>query len=127
MPELSEKKIVRKAPPHRVGSILESIIGCKWSLTIYDLIEQGINRPGAVERSVQGLTAKVLGDCLRRNVELGILQRQAYPEIPPRVEYSFTPLGRKFTRVLTAVRELEAELERDGLPSSGRIDRSTRR
>ncbi|MEO6004488.1 MAG: helix-turn-helix domain-containing protein [Opitutus sp.] len=116
MPVANEKKIVRKAPPHRVGSILESIIGCKWSLTVYDLIDQGINRPGAVERSVEGLSAKVLGDCLRRNVELGILTRRAYPEIPPRVEYVFTPFGRKFTRVLAAVRELEAELERDGLP-----------
>ena len=110
-PVTNEKKISCLTPPSRAGSVLETILGCKWSLTVYALIEAGVNRPGAMERSVAGLSAKVLGACLRRNLELGILERQSFPEIPPRVEYRFTPLGRRFERVLAAVAALQAELE----------------
>jgi DNA-binding HxlR family transcriptional regulator len=111
LPASSEKKITRAVPPKRAAIMLETILGCKWSLTVYSLIGNGVNRPGAIERTVEGLTAKVLNDCLRRNVELGILERMSFPEIPPRVEYQFTPLGRRFQKVLAAVAALQAELE----------------
>ena len=106
-PVTNEKKISCLTPPSRAGSVLETILGCKWSLTVYALIEAGVNRPGAMERSVAGLSAKVLGACLRRNLELGILERQSFPEIPPRVEYAFTAFGRHFGTLLAAVRALE--------------------
>ncbi|MEN9632256.1 MAG: hypothetical protein RL077_660, partial [Verrucomicrobiota bacterium] len=51
-PATNEKKISRLTPPSRAGSVLETILGCKWSLTVYALIEAGVNRPGAMERSV---------------------------------------------------------------------------
>lgn len=91
--------------------MLETILGCKWSLTVYLLIGDGVSRPGAMERSVEGLSAKVLNACLRRNVELGILEKISFPEIPPRVEYRFTPLGHRFQKVLSAVRVFQSELE----------------
>lgn len=111
LPDSSEKKIPRAVPPKRAAIMLETVLGCKWSLTVYSLIGDGVNRPGAMERAVAGLSAKVLNDCLRRNMELGILERMSFPEIPPRVEYRFTPLGRRFERVLAAVAALQAELE----------------
>lgn len=111
LPEGSEKKITRAVPPKRAAIMLETVLGCKWSLTVYSLIGDGVNRPGAIERAVEGLSAKVLNDCLRRNVELGILERMSFPEIPPRVEYRFTPLGRRFERILAAVAALQAELD----------------
>jgi DNA-binding HxlR family transcriptional regulator len=91
--------------------MLETILGCKWSLTVYSLLGDGVNRPGAMERAVEGLSAKVLNACLRRNVELGILKKVSFPDIPPRVEYRFTPVGRRFQKVLAAVAALQAELE----------------
>ena len=111
MAPITEKKITRSLPPKRAAVILETILGCKWSLTVYSLIGDGVNRPGAMERAVEGLSAKVLNACLRRNVELGILEKLSFPEIPPRVEYQFTPLGRRFQKVLVAVNAFQAELE----------------
>lgn len=90
--------------------MVEEIVGCKWSLSILKLVRQGVNRPGAIERQVAGLTAKVLNERLRKLVAYGILHRDAYPEIPPRVEYRLTEFGESFVGVLDAVERLEEEL-----------------
>ncbi len=91
--------------------MLETVIGCKWSMTVFHLLAQGVCRPGAMERAVEGLTAKVLGACLRRLVDLGILERTAYPEVPPRVEYRVTPFGQRFLGLLEHAEALQAEWE----------------
>jgi len=52
------------APKHKfckastVAGMVESIIGCKWSLSVLQMVHQGINRPGAMERAIDGLTQK---------------------------------------------------------------------
>ena len=106
-----EKKIHRKLPPTDSARMVEVIFGCKWSLTVYQLLAQGIDRPGQMVRAVDGLSTKVLNDCLRRNVDFGILERVAYNEVPPRVEYRVTPFGQKFIRVIGAIEALQAEID----------------
>ena len=91
--------------------MVEAIYGCKWSLTVYRLLANGINRPGEMVRSVDGLTTKVLNDCLRKNLDFGIINRVAYPEIPPRVEYEITAFGTKFIRILDQIESLQGEIE----------------
>jgi len=100
----------RLISPSTVGTLVETIIGCKWSLTVYALLDEGIKRPGEMVRSVEGLTTKVLNSCLQRNVKFGILQKSSYPEIPPRVEYEITEFGRKFVDILNHIRALDQEL-----------------
>lgn len=48
-------------------------------------------------RNVEGLKTRVVNECLRKNVALGIIDRIAYKDIPPRVEYVVTPLDRKLS------------------------------
>ncbi len=91
--------------------MVESIYGCKWSLTVYQLLANGVNRPGEMVRSVEGLSTKVLNSCLRKNVEFGIIERIAYPEIPPRVEYVVTPFGKKFISILNELEKLQVAIE----------------
>ena len=91
--------------------MVESIYGCKWSLTVYQLLANGINRPGEMVRNVEGLTTKVLNECLRRNTKFGILERIAYNEIPPRVEYKVTRFGTQFIRILDELEKLQGEIE----------------
>lgn len=91
--------------------MVETIYGCKWSLTVYQLLANGIKRPGEMVRSVEGLTTKVLNECLRKNVAFGIIERIAYNEIPPRVEYVVTPFGKKFVRILNDLDKLQSEIE----------------
>jgi DNA-binding HxlR family transcriptional regulator len=57
-------------------------------------------------RSVEGLTAKVLNECLRRNIEFGIIERITYNEVPLRVEYVVTPFGSKLIRILDEIEKL---------------------
>ena len=90
--------------------MVETIYGCKWSLTVYQLLASGINRPGEMVRSVEGLTTKVLNECLRKNMDFGIIERIAYNEVPPRVEYVVTPFGIKFTRILGELEKLQDEI-----------------
>ena len=106
-----EKKIIRVSAPERSARMVETIYGCKWSLTVYRLLANGVNRPGEMVRSVDGLTTKVLNDCLRKNLDFGIINRVAYPEIPPRVEYEITAFGRKFIRILDQIESLQHEIE----------------
>lgn len=92
--------------------MVEQIYRCKWSLTVYNLLKNDIKRPGEMVRSVDGLTTKVLNQCLRRNVKFGIIKRVAYPEIPPRVEYQVTSFGKKFIRILDQIENLQEEIEK---------------
>jgi len=94
--------------------MVEAIYGCKWSLTVYQLLASGINRPGEMVRSVDGLTTKVLNECLRKNMGFGIVERVAYNEVPPRVEYVVTPFGKKFIRILDGLEKLQSEIESEG-------------
>ena len=106
-----ENFISRKSAPERAARMVETIYGCKWSLTVYQLLANGINRPGEMVRAVEGLSTKVLNECLRKNVEFGILDKVVFNELPPRVEYHVTPFGEKFLRILDELDKLQHELE----------------
>ena len=106
-----EKKFSRVSAPERSARMVETIYGCKWSLTVYRLLSSGVNRPGEMVRNVEGLTTKVLNECLRKNLDFGIIDRVAYPEVPPRVEYQITDFGRKFIRILDELEALQREIE----------------
>ena len=128
-----KKFLSRKSPPHQSARMVEAIYGCKWSLTGYQLLAHGINRPGEMVRSVEGLTTKVLNGCLRKNLEFGILEKQVFNELPPRVEYRVTPFGERFMGILEQLESLQQDLESDvadrALPNgeaSSRIERADR-
>lgn len=100
----------RKSAPQRSARMVETIYGCKWSLTVYQLLAHDINRPGEMVRNVEGLTTKVLNQCLKRNVEFGILARREFNELPPRVEYHVTDFGKKFIRILDEIELLQEQI-----------------
>ena len=91
--------------------MVEDIVGCKWSLTVLGLVRRGVNRPGAMEHAVRGLSAKVLNERLRKLQRFDILEKQSYPETPPRVEYRLTDFGRRFLSILDSIEELEKTLQ----------------
>ena len=100
--------------------MVETVFACKWSLTILHMLDEGINRPGLMVRSVEGLTTKVLNHCLAKLQEFGIIDKQVYPEVPPRVEYQITDYGRRFQKLFDVLGELEQELpEADGVCEDG--------
>lgn len=109
MPET--KKISPATSPSEVALMVESIVGCKWSLVVLQLLREGVNRPGAMERSVPGLTAKVLNERLRKMVRFGICEKVVFPVTPPHVEYQLTKFGGKFITLLQGIDRLQSELD----------------
>lgn len=93
--------------------MLESVFACKWSARILNVVAHGINRPGAITHSLDGLSTKVMNECLRRLLDLKLLERISYPEIPPRVEYSLTDLGTRFVEILEKLVALQSEFDRE--------------
>jgi DNA-binding HxlR family transcriptional regulator len=91
--------------------MVEDIIGCKWSLCVLDLVSRGVARPGAMQRSIAGLSTKVLNERLRKLLRFGLIEREVFAEVPPHVEYRLTPLGRRFEKLLAQVRDLEREMD----------------
>ena len=89
--------------------MVEDIVGCKWSLTVLELITSGVRRPGAMQKRVPGLTAKVLNERLRKLLRFGVIERDVFAEVPPRVEYRLTAFGRRFHDVLDQIAALQAE------------------
>jgi DNA-binding HxlR family transcriptional regulator len=94
----------------RVARMVEDIVGCKWSLCVLDLVSRGVARPGAMQRSIDGLSTKVLNERLRKLLRYGLIERQVFAEAPPHVEYRLTPLGRRFEKLLEQIRKLELDL-----------------
>ncbi|MFC4372784.1 winged helix-turn-helix transcriptional regulator [Nocardia halotolerans] len=70
-----------------------AVLGGAWKMTIVKHLLAGPLRYGELRRRVGEVTPRVLTRQLRELEQDGILTRHAYPEVPPRVEYSLTPTG----------------------------------
>ena len=79
------------------------LIGDKWKVLILRDLMAGPRRFGELKHSVGNVSQKVLTSQLRQMEESGLLIRTAYPEVPPRVEYALTDLGRSLKPVLDAM------------------------
>jgi len=81
-----------------------SVVGQKWKLVIMERLRERIWRFGELQRSLSGITARMLTRQLRELEADGLVLRTVYPVVPPRVDYSMTPLGRSLEPVLTGLR-----------------------
>lgn len=107
-------------PPNRITALLEDVLGCKWSWSVLRAVHSGTTRPGQLEKSIPGISTKVLNERLRKLVAHGVFEKTEFPEVPPRVEYGFTDLGRKFFAVLQQIESLEQERAQQGGPIADR-------
>lgn len=78
-------------------------IANKWTAMIVMTLSAGPVRFGVIRSEVGGISAKVLAETLRDLERDGILTRISYDEMPPRVEYDLTPLGRTLREPLAAL------------------------
>ncbi|QLE57636.1 helix-turn-helix domain-containing protein [Nostoc sp. TCL26-01] len=81
------------------------IIGGRWKVLIIRELMSGIKRFGELQRALPGITQKMLTQQLREMEEDGIIHREVYAQIPPKVEYSLTPLGTSLQPILYAMHE----------------------
>lgn len=106
----------------------------RWGVLVLMVLLEGTHRFGELRKRIGGVSEKMLAQTLRLLEEDGIVRREAYPEVPPRVEYALTPLGHGVAQRVTALAEwvethvgdvlTERAKHGRGLPPSGRAPHS---
>lgn len=81
--------------PCAIRDVLDRI-GDQWSLLILEALAPGTLRFNALMREIGDISKQMLSRTLKQLEQDGFITRTLYPEVPPRVEYTLTPLGRSF-------------------------------
>ena len=97
---MSERIDVLPACPVETTLIL---IGDKWKVLILRDLLQGTRRFGELKKSIGSVSQKVLTAKLRDMEKNGLVHREVYAEVPPKVEYSLTELGQSLRPILDAM------------------------
>jgi DNA-binding HxlR family transcriptional regulator len=78
------------------------VIGGKWKVVIiFHLAQNDVVRFGELKRKIMGVTQRILTNQLREMEADGLILRKVYPEVPPKVEYSLSDVGRELKAVYT--------------------------
>ncbi|SHM03600.1 winged helix-turn-helix transcriptional regulator [Mucilaginibacter sp. OK098] len=77
-----------------------NVIGGKWKPIIIWILMTGSRRFGELHKSIPGIALKVLSRHLKELEADGVITRKAYPEVPPRVEYTLTEKGRALNGIM---------------------------
>ncbi len=99
---MSEQKTIKELPSCPVETTL-TLIGDKWKVLILRDLITGTKRFGELKKSIGSVSQKVLTAQLRDMEESGLVSRKVYAEVPPKVEYSLTELGKSLKPILDAM------------------------
>ncbi len=80
------------------------VIGGKWTLLVIRDLANGTKRFNELERSLEGISPKTLSERLKSLEVSGMISRQTFAEVPPRVEYSLTDMGRELVPIIESMR-----------------------
>ena len=98
--------LTREELPECPVATTVQLIGNKWKLLIIrNLVYNDKQRFTEFAKSIPGISKKVLTDNLRALEEDGLIDREVFAEVPPRVEYSLTTLGKTLKPILEAMRD----------------------
>ncbi|MEG4270809.1 MULTISPECIES: helix-turn-helix domain-containing protein [unclassified Microcoleus] len=100
--QVQEVKVDRANCP--VERTLE-VIGGRWKVLILRELFPGVKRFNELQRAVSGITQKMLTQQLREMESDAIVHREIYLQVPPKVEYSLTPLGESLKPIINAMHE----------------------
>ncbi|WP_342761278.1 helix-turn-helix domain-containing protein [Glycomyces sambucus] len=81
-------------------TIAIDVVGGKWKMHLMWVLAEGPVRFGQIRRKLDGVSEKVLAENLRQLEASGVVHRELYAEVPPRVEYSLTRLGESLNAAL---------------------------
>lgn len=99
---MTEESIKKELPACPVETTL-TLIGDKWKVLILRDLLPGTKRFGELKKSIGNVSQKVLTAQLRTMEDSGLINRTVYAEVPPKVEYSLTELGRSLKPILDAL------------------------
>ena len=99
---MNASKTTKELPACPVETTL-TLIGDKWKVLILRDLMPGTKRFGELKKSIGSVSQKVLTAQLRDMEANGLIHREVYAEVPPRVEYSLTELGQSLRPILDAM------------------------
>lgn len=117
-------KAARKNDKKSVSCPVETTIaaiGGRWKVLVIHHLLEGKQRFGELTRLLGGVSARTLTRQLRELEECGIIDRHVHQQIPPKVEYSLTPLGRELEPVLYAMHAWGEKLEKKTVRRARRL------
>lgn len=87
------------------SAVVVNLLADKWTIPVIHALSRGTKRTGELKKSLPGVSQKMLTQTLRTLEAHGLLERKVYAAVPPRVEYSLTPLGESINEPLTVLCE----------------------
>ena len=90
-------------------NVILELIGNRWKLVIITHLMDGTKRFGELKKQIGDITQKVLTTNLRALEEYGLLVREVYTQIPPRVEYTLTSIGKELKPMIDSAIEWSSE------------------
>ena len=83
--------------------LVKEVLFGKWKIHLLYFISQGIKRPGELQRKIPGAARRVLNVQLNQLEGHGLISKKIYAELPPKVEYELSELGRSVLPIITAL------------------------
>ncbi len=112
------REAIRKAAEVCPVEVAVAVLGGSWKMTIVKHLTEGTLRFGELGRAVGAVTPRVLARQLRELEADGIVLRTVYSQVPPKVEYSLTPLGETLSPMVRALNDWGASyLDQVSAPS----------
>lgn len=109
---MASRRLSEKAcdPAHCTIEVALEVIGGMWKVIVVRELLAGTRRYSELHRGLKHATHKMLAQQLRQLEADGIVHRKVYPQVPPKVEYSLTPIGRSLGPVLDAMSDWGARV-----------------
>ncbi len=107
------KKYSKKTVHSPIENTLK-VIGSKWTVLVIRELVSGVKRFGELEKLLDGISPRTLSLRLASLEKYKIIDRKVFPEVPPRVEYKLTALGKSLEPVLKTMHTWGAAFEKKG-------------
>jgi DNA-binding HxlR family transcriptional regulator len=95
-----------------IFSVAARFLGDKWTMIVLVALMEGQKRYSVLQKQIPTISPKMLAQTLKNLEDYGLISRTAYPEIPPRVEYTLTPFGKSLRPVLSVLFNWAVENEK---------------
>lgn len=102
-------------------------LGDKWTLLIVTILSYGPQRFTTLKVSAEGISQRMLTLTLRKLERDGLVERTVFPEVPPRVEYALSPLGKTLVGPTSALADWAIAHDREVIACQEAFDRRRRR
>ena len=98
---MSEPKSILDSEPDLRQTL--DLIADKWVVATMYVLSSGTRRYGELQREIGDISQRMLTKTLRDLERNGLVKRKVYPVVPPKVEYSITPLGKTLNQILSSL------------------------